>query len=165
MNAGRPDPLAVIRDPLASPAQVRAAAAALGPAREPPELWASIANDETYPPEHRRACLFVLFRRHVRPGMPLWRIGEMLASPTWLREENVRPFESLHGKLPVTLEPGTQVFAIRPDLPPGNPSTIYLKVSGTGLSAAALTRVLLTGSPDAEDAERTVLEVGDSEVD
>jgi hypothetical protein len=103
----------------------------LGSATEPPKFWSDIANSTEYTELHRRVAVAELFKRHIRPGMKLSELAEVLDSPTWMENSNVSTVESIYGYVPLMgLSPGT-VFAVHlfPRLP-GLGWFIYLRISG-----------------------------------
>src|SRR6266576_23758 len=51
---------------------------------EPAAFWAKLANNTSVEPSCRRVCVLELFRRHVRPGMSLGQVADLLDNPTWL---------------------------------------------------------------------------------
>jgi len=103
----------------------------LGYETEPPKFWSDIANSTEYTELHRRFAVAELFKRHIRPGMKLSELAEVLDSPTWMENSNVRTVESIYGYVPLMrLSPGT-VFAVHlfPRLT-GLGWFIYIRISG-----------------------------------
>jgi hypothetical protein len=106
----------------------------LGPVKESPKFWSDIANSMEYTKLHRRVAIVELMRRHVRPGMKLSQLAQVLDNPIWMRNTTVKTVTWLGGYVPLTsLSPGT-VFEISlfPEL--GGPTwsiwCIYFRVSG-----------------------------------
>jgi hypothetical protein len=122
-----------------------------------------ISNDAVVAPEDRRRCVFALFRSHTRAGMPLSELAATLGGATWLLPERISVVKSLGGKIPVTWTNEDTIFLIRPWLPPGNLSAVYLRVAGKGLEPRALFAVLRGLSKDKRLGAERVLEVGLSE--
>jgi len=103
----------------------------LGSIKESPKFWSDIANSTEYTEFHRRVAVAELFKRHIRPGMKLSELAEVLDSPTWMENSNISTVESIYGHFPLLgLSPGT-VFAVHlfPRLP-GLGWFIYLRISG-----------------------------------
>lgn len=142
---------------------VDAAIHSLGPVTEAASFWAEIANDTSYRPEHRRRCVFQLFRRHVRKGMSLAEVAQQLNRPNWLPDENVHEVKLIGGLIPVKITPGDTVIALI-ILPPaqGDKSAVYLRVGGK-VRENELGKVL-RGEPGGEQiANRKLNEIGFSE--
>ncbi len=96
-----------------------------------PSFWIEIANDPTYSLVHRRLCVFELFRRHVRVGMKLRRMNEVLGDPKWLQDGDIHLVRIVVGWIPVELQSGDSVFCIWVLPEPGRESVlVYLRVSG-----------------------------------
>lgn len=99
--------------------------------REPPKFWSDIANSDEYTKGHRRIAIFELFQRHVKLGVDLSKLGEILDKPTWLKDRSVEIVTTVYGYVPLKhLSPGT-VFRICvfPELK-GLEWSVYLRVSG-----------------------------------
>lgn len=156
------DPYSVIRDRAASDAEWVSALALLQETSEPPTFWSEIANDPSYPAAHRRRAVFQLLRRHAHGGMTLGELARLLNGPSWLSRPQVRAVAHLHGKIPVSLGPDRSVFAIRPELPAGDNSAIYLGIAGHEIDEENLFSIL-KGRAGPRDEDPIVLEIGLSE--
>lgn len=153
--------LAVLADPNSTLEQLDEAIAHLDKAGESPGFWSAIANSPDCRPEHRRLAVRELFKRHVKPGMTLAELGELLDDPTWLADDDVSAVTAVGGKVPVSMTPGDSVFvvALFPKLPGEQTShwAIYLRVEGK-VEREGLLQALRDGSGPA--AGRKLLEIG-----
>lgn len=126
--------LATIADPTISQEALIKALRQLGPATEPASFWTKIANSTEYSPDQRRRAVFELFERHVRPGITVGQLADLLDQPTWLDDADVSVVDRLGGKIPVAWNPQDTIFviAVFPGLPDGRYAhwAIYLRVSG-----------------------------------
>jgi hypothetical protein len=95
------------------------------------KLWALVANSEKFPELRRRRAILQLFDRHVRPGLTVGHLSRLLASPMWLKRENISIIRRLAGKIPIRMVPGETVFVVMPKLPPDDSSAVYLRVQGS----------------------------------
>jgi hypothetical protein len=84
--------------------------------KEPPQLWAALANCPFLTTTTRRDCVLELFHRHVRSGMRLSEVARLLDHPAWLEEDDVMHF----AVSPVELPPGCNPndFPALDDIPP-----------------------------------------------
>jgi len=119
--------LRVIASPDTDLATLRKALNHLGAVEEPSDFWVRIVSNAQYSPTHRRLCLYALFQRHAVGA----RLDSFFASPAaaWFKEEQVRDATTF-SKLPVKRPDGQSIFMLRPELPPGNDSAIYLRLAG-----------------------------------
>jgi hypothetical protein len=98
---------------------------------EPASFWTTLANEDKYTVECRRVCIFQLFCRHVRVGMPLPAVAQELGHPGWLRDEDIHRLTLVGGPIPVDSAPGDTVFAISIlPTPASGDWIVYLRVSG-----------------------------------
>jgi hypothetical protein len=81
--------------------------------KEPPQVWASLANCTVLAKTTRRDCVLQLFRRHVKPGMPLSEVARLLDHPDWLKDEGIHFFDFITGWVPVRLDGGDALYTIR----------------------------------------------------
>lgn len=158
-------PYDVIADKHVDQQTLLSAIHALGDVVEPPAFWSAIANDPEYRPDHRRICVFQLFKRHAREGMHVYQLAHTLDKPTWLKAENIFIVRSLHGKIPVALTPDDTVFFIRIGLPTDNNSAVYMRIAGKDLDQKDLFNVLKDLTDDQKHGDAIVLEIGYSESD
>jgi hypothetical protein len=132
--------LGIIKDKLSSETALLVAIESLGRVAERPDFWTTIANDANYTERHRGYCILALFKRHVRPGMTLGELTEILHGARWLLPDRVYRFPVMGGYVPVVGSPSRDsIFSLH--LPGGLDQAVYLSVSGT-LSADEL-RILL----------------------
>jgi len=112
-------PLSVIADRGVGEKTVQEAINRLGAVTEPSLFWTEIANDNSYSLERRHACLTQLFRRHVKAGLSLGELAQVIRQPNWLTNCPIQKLLAGTGYCPVKLgEPGS-VFMISA-LPPAN---------------------------------------------
>jgi hypothetical protein len=140
------------------PAILRKVLDRLGAVDEPPEFWAHIVSDTRFSPVHRRLCLYSLFRRHAAGK----RVDFFFALPhaeTWFAKQHVTE-ATYASKVPVKRPAGQTVFMLRPELPPGNSSAIYLRLSGMVTCDEFLD--LMRGK--AQNPRVSILEVGINDV-
>jgi len=67
------------------------------PPKEPARFWSQIANDADYPRFQRQRAVIQLFRRHVRVGMRVSQLAQLLDHSTWLRAMDVKDFVFVSG--------------------------------------------------------------------
>lgn len=121
--------LAVVADPGASESAVDSALEALSrqPAKEAPAFWIAVVVGPNQPSWHRRRALLTFFRRFAT-GMPLDilvaipGIGRVLASDHLYDR-------TMAAKLPFDRHRGASVIMLRPELPDGDDTAIYLLFS------------------------------------
>ena len=124
---GIADPNAQESDVLALMEQLRAAL----PTDDQAELWAQIANLDEYSDARRRRAVLLLFDRHVYSGMELSTVANLLANPTWLKEDNVHIVDVLAGLIPIDMVPGETVFVVIPEFSSlDKEGAVYLRVQG-----------------------------------
>ena len=134
----------------------------LGPVTESPRFWIAIAEDPTYPRSHRRHSIFQLFKRHVKPGMTLASLGQLLGQPAWLAEQDITMVEDLGGSIPVRLsfDNTVLVLAILPDSAPHTDRwQIYLSVQGH-VDLGEVWQVLQGRETNSATGATPILEVG-----
>ena len=68
--------------------------------KEPPQVWAALADCPALAKTTRRDCVLELFRRHVRSGMQLSEVGRLLDHPNWLKDEGIHYFDIIAGQVP-----------------------------------------------------------------
>jgi hypothetical protein len=115
----------------------------LGSLAENTTFWTRIANDSSYSLPHRSKCIFALFRRHGLLGGCISLLAERLARPTWLRDEDIEEITVITGWIPVGTSPDCTVFRLKVL---SDTYSIYLKVLGTDIDRAQLSRVLRQNS-------------------
>ena len=127
---------------------------------EPLSSLNEIANDASRATADRRHAVFQLFAGHVRPGMTLAELAEVLAGAEWLRDEDVSVVTAIAGKIPVTWSSEDTVFVLHvlPEAGDGGTWAIYLRVLGR-VRREELIRVLRTGD-GGEAASARVAEIG-----
>lgn len=100
----------------------------------PPQFWSDIANSGLYSSEHRRWAVLQLFDRYAQPQWTLKEFGNLLASPTWLRQEEITYMDIPSGgaggfpNLPFDIARGQSLIGIRVCLPTKDDSMIYLRM-------------------------------------
>lgn len=103
---------------------------------EPPRFWTALANDAKLPKWQRGVAVYLLFDRHVRTGMDLRELGEILRKPTWIKENDVSEVVAVVGSIPLKRQPGVRIFRVlvfhNPnfELHDSERFAIYLGVSG-----------------------------------
>lgn len=104
----------------------------LSDVNESADFWNDIAKNSGYGKLHRAHCIFQLFKRHISVGMNLYRFGELLRNPTWLKNEDIEIVNALNGEIPVTwtLNDTIFVFRIFPELSNKYSFAIYLRILG-----------------------------------
>jgi hypothetical protein len=119
----------------------------------PAEDLTTIANDPAYSPEERRTAVLRLFREHVRPGMTLAEVGDLLEGAPWLDDGDVTVVEDVGGALPVRPSEGVTIARIAVLPSSGSPSFVFLAIAGEvdGSDVAAALRG--AGGADAEVVE------------
>jgi len=113
------------------------------------------ANDARAPGDRRRECVIELFRRHVKPGLP---VGELLSwGPVsdWFDERSLFDANK-YSVIPIARVPDQPVFMFKPDFPGSGESdaAIYFRLS-MPIGRDALLTVLggKTKAPDLKFAE------------
>jgi len=154
--------LATISDPQTSESQLLECIRRLRRVNEPATFWVKIVNDPKYSPRHRAFCLLELFRRHVKPGMSLGEVSEVLRGAPWLHEEQAGRFYWLSGYLPVFGDCSTDsLFALRavePDKTRGI-DAVYITVGGGNVFPAQLVQVLKGETTDRDLGKLKLLDV------
>jgi hypothetical protein len=122
--------LRIVADRNAKCSGVVKAAQRLGPVTEPPDFWTRVANSAEYTKRHRRVAVIELFRRHVKPGMSLAELGDVLDRAIWLNECTVTALETVYAIIPLRggVLPGAFAILVFPEIP-GDMWRIYLRVS------------------------------------
>ncbi len=69
---------------------------------ESSNYWLAKVNNANFSDFFRRRCAYCLFRRHIRIGMTLRQIGEILNKPKWLKVGNVKKVGLISGTVPLT---------------------------------------------------------------
>lgn len=69
---------------------------------ESSNYWLVKANNANFSESFRRRCVYCLIRRHLRIGMTLQQIGEILHKPKWLKIGNVKKIGLISGTVPLT---------------------------------------------------------------
>ena len=152
------NPLIVIANKDSSEAELLDAINTLSmPAHEPPTFWLDLANNLNYSPMHRRHCVFQFFRRHVRPGMTLTKLGRVLGHPTWLRPDDIDIVQAVIGELPIAWSPEDTIVVLRIQVgAPGLCAAAYIKIAGKVRRSHILTLLLESktkqeGGPSIQD--------------
>ncbi len=153
------DEWAILRSPDCSYDVVRSTLERLGPATENSSIWPTLINDSRRPADNRRICLFAFFRRHA-PGKTLGAFFEQDRVRFWFAPDEARDASNF-SEIPVERRAKDSVFMLRPNLPPGNDSALYLRVSGHVELRSILE--LLRGMPTAASKAR-IIEIGVSEI-
>jgi hypothetical protein len=80
---------------------------------EPAQFWAGTANNDKLEAWQRRVAIYRLFQRHVRKGMTLRELGEILSEPNWFRDQDVFTL-GCAGQLPgnMLMTPGDTMLEI-----------------------------------------------------
>jgi hypothetical protein len=68
------------------------------PTKDEATTWARVANSKEYSDIRRRRAVLQLLDRHVRPGMTLGNIADVLAKPSWLKRESVKVSQWVGGE-------------------------------------------------------------------
>jgi hypothetical protein len=84
----------------------------LGRVRESTSFWAKIADDRTYPTQHRMRSIFALLRRHCQRCGTCAELRSAIAPAAWVRESRIEKITYVFGSLPMAPEPGQTVFRI-----------------------------------------------------
>ena len=148
----------IIKDRGSSEKEVEAAISSLdGVTGEPPQFWASIADDPRYTKKHRMLCIHQLVKRHVRPGMTLRQMALQLNGATWVNPNEVWHFSIIGGYVPVDGDPNRDdIFSL---LTPGNESAIYVSFRGKRLMASDVVLTLQGTQIDPVLADIQILDV------
>lgn len=94
---------AIIQNARSSNKELNLAIDKISTTSESPKFWADIANDATYSNDHRKTCIYQLFRRHVHSGMRISDLASVLSCPIWLQRENIFVVNCLSGVIPVSI--------------------------------------------------------------
>jgi hypothetical protein len=128
------DLLFIISNPTTEMQTLAEALKKLGEVSEPPTFWSGIANNDAFTRDHRRMIVFQLFIRHIKNGITLKALAEILDRPSWLRLENISIVKEIAGKIPVTFDFNDTILVIDalPEVPGDQDSnwTIYLRIEG-----------------------------------
>lgn len=126
------DALAVIENKDANEAELSKAFQSLGAIDKGPEFWSHIASDPAYEEAHRARCAIRLFQRHVRPGISLGELAELLRNPNWIADDDIEIVRHLRGEVPVAWTNEDTVISLRlfPQLAGVAGFAIYLRVAG-----------------------------------
>jgi hypothetical protein len=81
--------------------------------KEPPQVWAALANCTALAKSTRRDCILELFRRHVKPGIPLSEVARLLDHPNWLKDEDVHFYDVIAGHIPVRCGGGDCIYHLQ----------------------------------------------------
>jgi hypothetical protein len=107
------DLLAAIKRPGISKGELSQAISQLGPVAEKADFWVSITNDPRFSDLHRAYCVMQLFKRHVKPGMTLADLGDLLKGAKWLHgHDHIEHFIVLGGFVPVEWPLNASLFSI-----------------------------------------------------
>jgi hypothetical protein len=159
LGAFQQSDLRVIASADADLVTLRRALDRLGPVEEPPEFWLNIISDRRFSPAHRRLCLDSFFKRHA-VGARVDSCFALLHRAVSFSDAQVR--DATHFSLvPVKRPPGQSVFMLRPELPAGNDSAIYIRLSTTVTTADFL--MMMRGNKPRGSGVR-ILEVGINDV-
>jgi hypothetical protein len=80
---------------------------------ETPGFWSAIANDKNFNDNHRRYAVFMLFKRHVKAGISINQLGELMNKPSWLSYEDVTLIEKIAGEMPIEFSLADSFFIIK----------------------------------------------------
>ncbi len=155
-------PIEMINDKHCDEEQLVRAIENLGVVNEAPEFWTNIVENKAYRKNHRRHSVYQFFYRHVKPGMTLSQLAQILGSPTWLANEDISIVEDLGGYIPVkvTFDNTVLVLDILPDPDPVSEHW-YVYVSVTGhVDPKNFYQLLQGGAVDQATSEATILEIG-----
>src|SRR4051812_45305067 len=72
-------------------------------AKESSDCWREVANNPDYSKERRRLAVFRLFKAHVKKGVTLKQLANILLNPSWFDLDDILVIEALGGSLPVRL--------------------------------------------------------------
>jgi hypothetical protein len=81
--------------------------------KEPPQVWATLANCTVLAKTTRRDCVLELFQRHVKPGMPLSEVARLLDHPKWLKDEDVHFYNIITGYVQVRHAGGDCIYHLQ----------------------------------------------------
>ena len=132
----------------------------LGPVEESPNFWSKIANSKRYSKTHRRLCIFILFKRHVRSGQTVGSLAKITMGNSWLKKCAIHIVTTLAGKIPVNFDLSDSVFLF--DILPNHMTykfQVYIKVSGK-IPLKDFKKMLMTGKGKREMMERQINEIG-----
>lgn len=155
----------VISNPSSSKEGLLKALAKLGPVEEHPVFWTDIANNDKFSEGHRRRAVYMLFKRHVKIGISLQTLGEILNEPTWLKKIDISLVQELAGKIPVEFNFDDTILAIQifSNLSDGRFEnwSIFLRVAGK-ISVEDFYQIISSGGRKGmkELKERKLLEFG-----
>jgi hypothetical protein len=154
------NPFIVIANNDSSEAELLDAINALSmPAHEPPTFWLDLANNQDYSPIHRRHCICQFFRRHVRPGMTLTKLGRVLGHPAWLQPDDIDIVQAVIGELPVAWSPEDTIVTLRIHVgTPGLRAAAYIKIAGKVRRSHILT--LLFGGSTKQEGDPSIQDIG-----
>ena len=134
------------------------------PTKEEAEAWARVANSDKYSDVRRRRAIFQLFDRHVRPGMTLGEMANLLAKPSWLKRENLcKIVGPAWGYVPIRYVGAETGFSVSLCLPSKDSSGVYVRVkdfpAGDALTKDSLYGVLQGKKTDATGLKITAIVV------
>jgi len=137
----------------------------VGPINESPAFWKDIANNQAFSDLHRRRAVMQLFYRHVRVGMTLRELGEVMKGSTWIKDSDIVSVRLFSGTLPLHSTTGN-IFGIGvlPTHDADGGYNVWFKMED-GVSRDAIAEAILRG-PDrlnSADAQTTILEIGFSD--
>ncbi len=80
---------------------------------EKPMFWSNIINNEKYNLKHRSLALYQFFKRHVRQGMNLKELAQILNHPFWLNLQDIILVTEISGEMPVQFSLENTVIQLR----------------------------------------------------
>jgi hypothetical protein len=129
------------------------------PKKDEATIWARVANSDKYSDIRRRRAIFQLFDRHVRQGMTLGELANLLAKPSWLKRKSIyRGMEPGFNYSPIYSAHGESIFRLCIHLPYENTSGVYMRVEDF-LAGNPLTEDSFYGTLQGKEAKATQLKI------